>query len=166
MVVGLAPVLVSACLLGEKCRYDGQNSCCPLLLEKLRGRPVIAACPEQLGGLGTPRKPAEIIGGDGKAGWEGKALVKAACGQELTENFRQGAEKTWRLLLEKGCTAAILKERSPSCGKNFIYDGAFQKRLRPGPGVTTALLLEKGIPVYSETEWISGEGEQNCREKK
>jgi uncharacterized protein YbbK (DUF523 family) len=165
VVTGFAPVLVSACLLGEKCRYDGQGSSCPLLLEKLRGRPVIAACPEQLGGLGTPRKPAEISGGDGKAVWAGKALVKNACGEELTEFFREGAEKTWRLLSETGCTAAILKERSPSCGKNLIYDGTFQKRLRPGPGVTTALLLKKGIPVYSETEWISGNGDWHCHEK-
>jgi uncharacterized protein YbbK (DUF523 family) len=165
VVTGFAPVLVSACLLGEKCRYDGQGSSCPLLLEKLRGRPVIAACPEQLGGLGTPRKPAEISGGDGKAVWAGKALVKNACGEELTEFFREGAEKTWRLLSETGCTAAILKERSPSCGKNLIYDGTFQKRLRPGPGVTTALLLKKGIPVYSETEWISGKGDWHCHEK-
>jgi len=164
-VTSFAPVLVSACLLGEKCRYDGQGSSCPLLLEKLRGRPVIAACPEQLGGLGTPRKPAEISGGDGKAVWAGKALVKNACGEELTEFFREGAEKTWRLLSETGCTAAILKERSPSCGKNLIYDGTFQKRLRPGPGVTTALLLKKGIPVYSETEWISGKGDWHCHEK-
>lgn len=162
---GPAPVLVSACLLGEKCRYDGQESFCPSLLERLQGRPVVAACPEQLGGLGTPRKPAEISGGDGHGVWKGKARVKTACGEDVTGFFRRGAEKTWRLLVETGCTAAILKERSPSCGKNFIYDGTFQKQLRPGPGVTTALLQEKGIPVYSETEWISGEGGENFREK-
>jgi uncharacterized protein YbbK (DUF523 family) len=165
MVSERAPILVSACLLGEKCRYDGQDSYCPLLVKKLRGRLVVAACPEQLGGLGTPRQPAEISGGDGGAVWKGKALVKTAAGEELTEFFRRGAEKTWRLLSAKGCAAAILKERSPSCGKNFIYDGTFQKQLRPGPGVTAALLLRKGVPVYSETEWISGKGDGNCHEK-
>ena len=162
-MTGFAPVLVSACLLGEKCRYDGQGSSCPLLLEKLRGRPVIAACPEQLGGLGTPRKPAEISGGDGKAVWAGKALVKNACGEELTEFFGKG-RKTWRLLSETGCTAAILKERSPSCGKNLIYDGTFQSgcgrvRCNHRPAA------KEGIPVYSETEWISGKGDWHCHEK-
>lgn len=156
---GKAPVLVSACLLGKKCRYDGQSSHCQSLLKNLRGRPVIAVCPEQLGGLGTPRKPAEISGGDGTAVWKDKALVRDIDGEDVTDFFRLGAEKTWRLLSENGCTVVILKERSPSCGKNSIYDGTFQKRLRPGPGVTTALLLEKGIAVYTETEWNSGESD-------
>jgi len=165
MVKKSSPILVSACLLGEKCRYNGKSNLSPSLLRKLQGRKVLPVCPEQLGGLTTPRAPAEITGGDGRTVIKGAAGVKNNRGEDVTIFFRRGAEKTWELLCGEGVKEAILKDKSPSCGKNFIYDGSFQGRLRPGLGVTAALLKEKGIHIYAETEWPSGESDIVCRQK-
>ncbi len=159
------PILLSACLLGENCRYNGKSSLSPSLLRELKGRRMLAVCPEQLGGLGTPRPPAEITGGDGRAVLMGAAGVKNKHGEDVTAFFRRGAEKTWELAQREGVKEAILKDKSPSCGKNYIYDGTFQGRLRPGLGVTAALLKGKGVALYTETEWPPGESDQVCRKK-
>ena len=133
-------ILVSACLLGCSCRYDGQSKPNPLAQELARRGLVVPVCPEQLGGLPTPRKPSERRGD----------RVVMNDGRDVTAEYRRGAEEALRLARLYGCTAAVLKERSPSCGSKFIYDGSFSRVLIPGEGVTTALLRRSGITVRSE----------------
>lgn len=148
-------ILVSACLLGEKCRYNCGHSLDPVLIESLKQVKVIPVCPEVLGGLPVPREPSEIMGGDGVMVLKGKAEVrKENSTQDLTPFFLEGANKTWRLAKTFDVKTAVFKEKSPSCGVTLIYDGSFQGRLHPGAGVTTALLRKKGVLVYSVKEWI------------
>lgn len=135
-----APILVSACLCGECCRYDGAAATMPLFEALLAEGKIVSACPEVLGGLDVPREPCEIRG----------ARVMDKIGRDLTEAFMKGAQETLRIAKKKNATVAVLKERSPSCGVAFVYDGAFKGRLTPGQGATTALLRENGITVYSE----------------
>lgn len=134
-------LLVSGCLLGLCCRYDGASKTHPLAVELLAGHSVIPVCPEQLGGLPTPRPPAER---------QGERVVTAG-GADVTAAYRQGAEEALRLCRLFGCQAAVLKERSPSCGCGQIYDGTFSGALTAGNGVTAALLLKHGIPVLGES---------------
>ncbi len=143
--------IVSACLLGIKCKYDGgDNLNCSLLgkINKLKG--VLPLCPEQLGGLPTPRMPAELKGGDGYAVLEGRARVIQRNGFDVTGYYIKGAEQTYRLSKIFQANRALLKSGSPSCGCGFIRDGSFRGRWREGDGVTTALLKENGVEVYSE----------------
>lgn len=154
---GETPILVSACLLGKKCRYNGESCFFPELVRELKNRKIIPVCPETAAGLPIPRKPAEIRGGDGRAVWDGKAKVRLSSGEDVTGLFLAGAAKTWESVATAGVTEAVLKEKSPSCGKNYIYDGSFQKKLRTGSGVFTALIQDKGVTVYSETEWLTKE---------
>ncbi|NLY92014.1 MAG: DUF523 domain-containing protein [Firmicutes bacterium] len=149
------PVLVSACLLGEKCRYNGKGYILPGFRESLQGYNVIPVCPEVMGGLSVPRPPCEIKGGDGKEVWQGRAGVFTDQGRDLTEAFQEGAWKTLQLAIDTGAKTAILKEQSPSCGCNIIYDGSFGNRLVPGVGVAAALLKAKGIEVLAEMEWLN-----------
>lgn len=138
-------LLVSACLLGEPCRYDGvgkRNGAVCALGERYELVPV---CPEVLGGLPTPRVPSERCG----------ARVVAADGTDVTEAYRRGARAALELCQREGCCAAVLKQRSPSCGSGSIYDGSFSHRLTPRDGVTTELFKSRGIPVFSE-ENLSG----------
>ena len=135
-------ILVSACLLGCACRYDGQSKPCPAVLALAERGLAVPVCPEQLGGLPTPRQPSECR--DGR--------VVSSDGRDVTAEYRRGAEETLRLAKLYGCTAAVLKERSPSCGSGRIYDGTFTGTLTGGDGVTAALLKENGIPVYGESE--------------
>lgn len=148
------PVLVSACLLGEKCRYNGKDYPLPGFRQSLQGYKVIPVCPEVMGGLPVPRPPCELKGGDGTQVWQGKAGVYTREGREVTAAFCQGARNTWQLAMETGAQRAILKEKSPSCGCHLIYDGSFGNRLVPGAGVTAALLKAKGMEVLTETEWL------------
>ena len=138
------PLLISACLLGVACRWDGASR--PLdaeALEKLKARyALIPVCPEQLGGLPTPRLPAER-GGDG---------VHNARGESVTAQFFRGAAETLRISAFFGCKKALLKARSPSCGSGEIYDGFFTGTLRPGDGVTTETLKANGVAVYNESQ--------------
>ncbi|MDE7219430.1 MAG: DUF523 domain-containing protein [Oscillospiraceae bacterium] len=131
-------LLVSACLLGENCKYNGGNNYSPAV-EALRERyELIPVCPEQLGGLPTPRIPAERVGE--------KVLTRE--GQDVTEAFRQGAEKTLTIAQTEGVARAVFQVRSPSCGCGTIYDGMFSGKLVPGKGVTAQLLEESGIKIY------------------
>lgn len=131
-------LLVSACLLGENCKYNGGNNYCPDV-EKLRERfEVIPVCPEQLGGLPTPRVPAERVG----------ERVLNREGQDVTAEYRLGAGKTLETARAAGIRCAVLQERSPSCGSGTVYDGTFSGKLIPGWGVTAQLLEENGIKVY------------------
>ena len=139
------PVLVSACLLGVHCRYDGSTNPCPELAEKIGNRPVIPICPEEFGGLSTPRPAAECCGGTGADVIAGKAkiLVKES-GKDVTEQFLCGAEEALRLAREFGANAALLKSKSPSCGCGKVYR---EGQLVDGDGVTAALLKREGIAV-------------------
>ena len=136
-------LLISACLLGVACRYDGASKGLPEeTLRALTARhTLVPACPEQLGGLPTPRLPSERIG----------AQVVMKDGTDVTAAYRRGAEETLRLARLFGCRRAVLKERSPSCGSGTIYDGSFSGRLTGGDGVTAALLRENGIAVCGES---------------
>ena len=136
-----APILVSACLLGEPCRYDGKSQPCEALIGLVAARELVPVCPEQLGGLPTPRTPSEIQA-DGR--------VLDAAGQDRTAAFEAGAREALLIARERGCAQAILKENSPSCGARHVYDGTFSGTLVPGMGKTAALLAEAGIEVLSE----------------
>ena len=135
-------LLVSACLLGTCCRYDGASKAHPLAERLAERHTLVPVCPEQLGGLPTPRPPAERRGD-----W-----VVTGDGADVTEQYRRGAEEALRLCRQLGCGAAVLKERSPSCGRGEIYDGTFSGRLAAGDGVTASLLLDSGVPVYGESQ--------------
>lgn len=112
----------------------------------------IPACPEQLGGLSTPRPPAEIVVGSGEDVLNGKTKVITISGEDITMQFIKGAEETLKITNAFPIKAAILKERSPSCGVHQIYDGSFNNILKKGQGLTTAILKKENIPVYSEEE--------------
>lgn len=150
-------ILVSACLLGYNCKYNGGNNKNPQIIELLKGKEIIPVCPEELGGLTTPRTACEIIDGTGKDVLEGNCRVLNKEGFDLTPNFIEGAKKTLAKAQEAGCELAILKSRSPSCGVNYIYDGSFSSKLRSGDGVTTALLKQHGIKVVNEEDYLKGE---------
>ena len=138
------PIIVSACLLGLDTRYDGQNALNPGLIESLKDKNIIPVCPEQLGGLPTPRPRSEITTGDGKDVLEGRAKVMDEHGKDVTSNFIKGAEEVLRIARLTGAREAILKENSPSCGVNSISrDNARIK----GKGVTAAMLEKAGMKV-------------------
>lgn len=138
-------ILVSRCLLGEPCRYDGASRPVEGLgrLEEA-GHVLIPVCPEVLGGLPTPRVPAERQP-------DGTVLNRA--GEDVTDAYRRGAEEAAAIALGQGCQAALLKAKSPSCGSGIIYDGTFSGRLTPGWGVAAERLRALGIPVLDEREW-------------
>lgn len=142
--------LVSACLLGVNCRYDGKNALDSKLLELLKGDQIIPICPEQLGGLQTPREPAWIVGGEGTDVLRGVAKVISRSGRDVTENFRRGAEEALRLAELFGAKCAILKSKSPSCGCGGIREPFSFDKLKRGDGVTAAILKKNGIKVVSE----------------
>jgi uncharacterized protein YbbK (DUF523 family) len=142
--------LVSACLLGIKCRYDGKAALEPKLLKLLKEDQIIPICPEQLGGLPTPREPAWIVGGDGSDVLKGRAKVISRSGRDVTENFRMGAEEALRLAKLFGVKCAILKSKSPSCGCGEIREPFSFDKLKDGDGVTAALLKKNGVKVVSE----------------
>jgi uncharacterized protein YbbK (DUF523 family) len=135
-------ILISACLMGVNCRYDGSSKTVnelDLLMQKYN---LIPICPEQLGGLTTPREPSEIK--------DGRVISKS--GRDVTEQFQKGAQEALSLAKRFHCTIAILKERSPSCGSNQRYDGSFSGTLQPGDGLTAALLKQNNIQVLGENE--------------
>ncbi|MDO5028518.1 MAG: DUF523 domain-containing protein [Bacillota bacterium] len=135
-------ILVSACLLGVSCRYDQKSKEDPRVLKLLDHYDLIPFCPEILGGLPTPRPPSEI----------NKGRVINIYGKDLTKEYEKGAEEGLRLARLYGAKKAILKARSPSCGRGQIYDGNFCKRLVKGDGITARLFLKENIEVISEEE--------------
>jgi uncharacterized protein YbbK (DUF523 family) len=146
------PVLVSACLAGRACRFDGSaNPDDEVARLVAQGRAVLV-CPEVDGGLGTPRPAAEIEGGDGADVVAGTARVVASDGRDVTDAYLRGARRALEAAREAGAETAILKARSPSCGKGGIYDGSFSRSLRAGDGVTAALLIANGIEVVTDEE--------------
>ena len=128
-------IAVSACLLGENCKYNGGNNESKKLKDYVKGHTVVAICPEVMGGLPTPRDPAEIAGG----------VVRQKSGHSVDAEFRVGARAALKKLKDAGAELAILQSRSPSCGVNEIYDGTFTGRLVKGKGVFAAMLEKEGI---------------------
>ena len=136
-----SPILVSACLLGEPCRYDGKSAPCKAVQELGCTYALLPVCPEQLGGLPTPRTPSEI-GRDGR--------VYDRNGMDRTAAFEQGAAEAVQRALENGCRVAILKSNSPSCGCHHVYDGSFSGTLVEGKGIAATALERAGIDVFDE----------------
>ena len=135
-------ILISACLVGDKVKYDGKdnyNDKIPLLLEKYE---LVPFCPEVEGGLSIPRNPSERV----------KDRVKMKDGRDVTHQYEAGAERALNICLYLGIKIAILKENSPSCGTHQIYDGTFSNRKISGMGVTAELLKRRGITIISEDE--------------
>lgn len=135
-------ILVSACLLGEACRYDGKSKPCERVIALKDTYHLIPICPEVMGGLPTPRTPSEICGE--------RVLMKDGC--DVTENYNRGALTALEIARENACTVAILKEKSPSCGSGLIHNGLFDGGLVAGDGITTQLLKKEDIRVLGESE--------------
>lgn len=137
-------ILISSCLLGQYCRYDGKTKTYAAIQPLLERKELhfIPLCPEQAGGLATPRPPAERRG----------ERVLTETGLDVTEAYKRGAQAALYLARLFHCTKAILKAKSPSCGHGLIYDGTFSRTLTEGDGVTAALLKAEGIEVFSEGE--------------
>jgi uncharacterized protein YbbK (DUF523 family) len=146
------PLLISACLLGVPCAYDGRGHTVDDLLTLAAQGKVIPICPEVLGGLPIPRPTAEIIDGDGGDVLDGRARVVTVTGQDVTTAFVRGAQSAAEIARRYGIITAILKPRSPSCGSTHIYDGTHRGVLRPGTGVTTALLRRIGVEVQGRKD--------------
>jgi uncharacterized protein YbbK (DUF523 family) len=149
-----ARVLVSSCLLGAEVRYNGGGAAVEsdiLQQWQVDGR-IIPICPEVAGGLGVPRPPAEIAGGDGRLVLAGAALVRTKDGVDVTGAYLMGAEHAVILAKHYRARVAVLKSRSPSCGIRGIYDGTFTQTLTEGMGVTAAALRESGVRVFDETQ--------------
>lgn len=146
------PLIVSACLGGVPCAHDGKPRTSSMVSKLIRKGGVVLVCPEELGGLSTPRSPSEIIGGSGENVLDGKATVLTKDGSNLTPQFLKGAREVSRIAESIGAGRAILRLRSPSCGKGWIYDGTFTGTLREGNGVTAALLLRSGFEVFTEED--------------
>ena len=128
-------IVVSACLLGENCKYSGGNNENKAVLDFVKDHEVIPVCPEVLGGLPVPRMPAEIVNG----------VVRRRDGRSVDDAFRSGAAKALEIALEAKADLAILHSRSPSCGVKAVYDGTFSGKIIPGEGVFAELLRENGI---------------------
>jgi uncharacterized protein YbbK (DUF523 family) len=143
-------LIVSACLLGLNTKYSGGHNLNQPVLALARKMALAPVCPEQLGGLPTPRPSAEIAGGDGYGVLAGRARVITEQGEDRTAAFLLGANETLKAARAVGAVAALLKARSPSCGRDSIPDGTFTGAGRQGAGVTTALLAGAGIPVFCE----------------
>ena len=139
-------ILVSACLAGIPCRYDGRSNLVPEIRQLVEEGKAVTVCPEVLGGLPTPRIPSERRGD--------KVINRA--GDDVTEEFLSGAEKALEIAREHDCKTAVLKARSPSCGCGCIYSGSFNGTLVQGNGVAAQLFLNYGIRVQTEEEFLSG----------
>lgn len=135
-------ILVSACLLGVNCKYNGSNNENEKVLNYLNDKEIIPVCPEIMGGLATPRNPSERLGDK----------VVTNDNLDVTENFKKGALETLKLAQKFNCHQAILKSKSPSCGCGKIYDGTFNNTLIPGDGITTELLKKHNISILTEKD--------------
>ena len=136
-------IAVSQCLTGDCCRMDGQSKLIPEIRALVEAGEAVPVCPEVLGGLPTPRRPSELR--------DGRAINDA--GEDVTNAFVRGAEIALDICRRNGCTAAILKSRSPSCGCGSIHNGLFDGGLVPGNGIFAQMLLDAGIPVVTEEDF-------------
>ena len=139
-------IIVSACLMGINCKYNGNNNFNKEIEKYLEDKQFILVCPEQLGGLSTPRNPSEITHNK-KA-----KRVTSNLGKDVTDNFIKGANEVLKIAQIYNCREAILKEGSPSCGSNYVYDGSFTGKKVSGIGVTTQVLRDNRVKVISENE--------------
>lgn len=130
-------ILVSACLVGENCKYNGGNNYSDKLKEFIEKNEVVSVCPEVLGGLSVPRKPAEIVDG----------TVKTRDGESVDREFRLGAERALQIAKNNNIDCAVLQSRSPSCGVKQVYDGTFNGKLIDSMGVFAELLTKNGFKV-------------------
>lgn len=135
-------ILISACLCWLRCRYDGKSICYEKLDQLNQAHTLIPVCPEILGGLPTPRPPAEIQ----------HHRVMTCLGTDVTPQYKKGADETLKIAKMLHCSCAILKERSPSCGCGKIYDGTFSKTLKSGDGITAGILKQAGIKIFGESQ--------------
>lgn len=133
-------IIVSACLAGIKCRYDGSSSDCAAVIDLVKKGKAIPICPEQVGGLSTPRKPCEQRNG----------RIVSCDGEDFTDAFMRGAANSVKIALVAGCKEAILKSKSPSCGYGLVFDGTFSGKTIRGNGVFADMLEKKGIKVRTE----------------
>ena len=148
-------IIVSACLLGENCKYSGGNNKSENVIKYLEDKEYVLVCPEQLGGLSTPRNPSEIITDGNKDGNDvlsGCTKVLSNKGIDVTKNFIQGAEETLKIAKKHNAKTAILKAGSPSCGYKKIYDGTFLGNKIQGMGVTAAILNKENIALLDEDD--------------
>ena len=136
----MSNILVSACLLVADCKYNGKNNRNENVLRLMEKHTLIPVCPEQLGGLATPREPSEKSG----------ERVISKSGTDVTENYKKGADEVLKIACLYGCKRAVLKAKSPSCGSGKVYDGTFSGTLIDGDGVTAQLLKQNGIEVQNE----------------
>ena len=141
-------IFVSGCLVGINCKYDGGNNYDERIFNLVKEGKAIPICPEQLGGLKTPRNPAEIQEKDGLR------KVVTCEDEDVTNEYIRGAEEVLKLAKELDIKEAILQPRSPSCGKGLIYDGTFSKKKIEGNGITADLLIKNGIDVYMPDEYF------------
>jgi len=148
----LQRILISACLLGERVRYDGgdRHLESPLLMRWQQEGRLIALCPEVAGGLPVPRPPAEITGGDAEAVLRGRGAIRNNRGEDVTTPFLEGAERALACCLQHRIKLAILKEGSPSCAVAHLNDGSFSGRKIGGRGLTALLLARHGIATFNE----------------
>ncbi len=144
-------ILVSACLLGYNCKYNGKNNF-KTEITCLRDDLLIPVCPEELGGLPTPRPPAQFDKADGNALLDGLAGIIDINGRDVTNNFLAGALKALSIAKKNGVHKAILKERSPSCGVSSVYIAQKGEKPVPGMGVTAAILQRNGVKIISDEE--------------
>lgn len=149
---------ISACLGGSCCRYDGKHQEVSSLKKRLEQNQAIRVCPEVLGGLPIPRDPAEISGGNGFDVWQGTAQVITNQGEDVTDMFKEGAKRAYEKLQAQGINHLVLKDKSPSCGSQVIYDGTFSGTKVQGIGVATAYFLLQGMTVQSEVQWLAQQG--------
>lgn len=149
-------ILVSRCLLGDKCRYNGQGKPNRAVIDFLRdmqeGVDYLPICPECAGRLPIPRPPGEIMDGNAAAVWQGTGRVQNQQGDDYTPAFLKGAGDACQKATAHGAIAALLKEKSPSCGVHLVHDGSFDGTVIPGQGVTTLALQRLGLAVFSENE--------------
>ncbi len=149
-------ILVSRCLLGDKCRYNGQGKPNQAVIDFLRdmqeGVDYLLICPECAGRLPIPRPPGEILNGDAAAVWQGTGRVQNQKGDDYTPGFLKGAGDACQKAAASGAVAALLKEKSPSCGVHLVHDGSFDGTVIPGQGITTLALHQLGLAVFSEDE--------------
>ncbi|AOT68802.1 DUF523 domain-containing protein [Geosporobacter ferrireducens] len=146
-------ILISACLVGIDCRYNGGSYCEQELMTLVEQGKAVLVCPEQLGGMSTPRPPCEIVGGDGTTLLEGQTRVLNCHGEDKSDFFIKGAKETLKIAKLYKAKGAILKAKSPSCGSGQIYDGTFSRKLQAGDGVTAALLKNNGLVVLDESNF-------------
>ncbi|TDM12225.1 DUF523 domain-containing protein [Macrococcus lamae] len=148
-------ILISSCLIGEEVRYDGRHQLNPTLKALVDKGKATAACPELMGGLLIPREPAEIIGGSGVDVWNNTARVVTCSGKDVTEQYKMGAKRFLEICESQNVKTVILKDNSPSCGSDAIYDGTFSGEKLNAPGVTTALLMAHGIQIFNERNFLN-----------